>query len=321
MSELSKIFVSDLSDKQSFQTTFLAKNKSLLKDKKGNSYMSLLLSDASGDIDARAWDNVERYGESFHSGDIVEVKGIVQVYQNRKQIVVHKVEAFQGDVDLKDYLGATKESPEALYQQLLELVDQLTSEHLKQLILSVLTDPSLKPLILMAPAAKSIHHAKQGGLLEHIVSIGKLCFQVQAHYTHLNKDLLLFGAIFHDIGKIWELEITPTGIRYTDKGRLIGHLVMAVELVEKKASQIFNFPEDLKDICKHIVLGHHGKLEYGSPQLPKTPEAYVVWMLDYLDSKLDSMGSAMKRVDESGDWSVYSQLFERHFYLKTPKWD
>jgi len=138
---------------------------------------------------------------------------------------------------------------------------------------------------------------------------------IAQQYPHLNFDLLLFGAIFHDLGKIWELEWTNKGIRYTDKGRLVGHLVMSAELVEKKASQIFGFPEELVTVLKHIILSHHGKLEYGSPKVPMLLEAYVVWMIDDLDSKIDSI-SQFLRLDGSGegDWSSFNQLYSRHFF-------
>lgn len=318
---MEKVFVTDLQDKQSVQTTFLAKNKLLLTDKKGKNYMSLKLSDSTGDIDARAWDNVDRFEGTFQSGDIVQVKGVVQLYQNKKQLVVHKVELYDGSVDLTDYLRSSDTAPEEMLQSLLQIVEKIESQHIKQLITSVLSDPTIKPLLLLAPAAKSIHHARIGGLLEHILSISRLAEGIASHYSFLNLDLLIFGAIFHDIGKIWELETTDKGVRYTTKGRLIGHMVMAVELVEKKASQIFGFPEELKDMCKHIILGHHGKLEYGSPKLPQTMEAYVVWLLDEMDSKIDSIESIYKAHDGNDDWSAFSQLFERHFYLKRDRWD
>ena len=128
-------------------------------------------------------------------------------------------------------------------------------------------------------------------------------------------DLLIFGAIFHDLGKIWELEWTPKGIRYTDKGRLIGHLVMSTELVEKKASQILGFPEDLIDILKHIVLSHHGRLEFGSPKVPMLLEAYVVWMVDDLDSRVDSITQFLNQdTSGEGEWSSYHQMYARHFF-------
>ncbi len=317
---MEKVFISQLQDKQSVQSLFLAKGKTLLKDKKGKSYMSFLLSDSTGDVDAKAWDNVEQIGGQFESGDIILVKGTVQLYQNRKQIVIHKIERFEGEVDLKDYIQSSKSEPEELFLELLKIVETVESVALKTLILGTLSDPTIKPLLLVAPAAKSIHHAKFGGLLEHIVSIVKLAQLICKNYPQLNLDLLIYGAIFHDIGKIWELKIDEGGIRYTDRGRLLGHMLMACELVEKKTQSIFNFPPQLKDICKHMILSHHGKHEYGSPKLPQTLEAYVLWMLDEMDSKIDSIQTAMSLTQGDEPWSLYSQLFERNFYVKGNKW-
>lgn len=318
---MEKTFISDLQDKQVVTSTFLAKNKVLLRDKKGKSYLSFLLSDSTGEVDAKTWDNVEQIDGVFHSGDIVQVKGLVQVYQNRRQIIVHKLERHEGQVDLKDYIKGSDRNPEENLQELLQIIGTMKNAPLQQLILDTINDPTIKPLFLIAPAAKSIHHAKFGGLLEHILSVTKLTQLVCQNYPELNSDLLIYGAIFHDIGKIWELKIDDGGIQYTDKGRLIGHMVLAVELVEKKASRIFNFPEELKDVCKHMILGHHGKHEFGSPKLPQTLEAYMLWLLDEMDSKMDSLKSAMAVPGQNDGWSQFSTLFERHFYLKGNQWD
>lgn len=313
---MEKTFVTDLQDKQSLHTTFLAKNKILLTDKKGNQYISLYLSDKSGSVDAKIWDNIERMNNLFESGDIVVVKGQVQLFQNKKQVVIHKIDSVKDEViNYEDYVGETSRSPEEVFQELLQIVKKVESEHISQLITNTLNDPQIKEKLLKSPAAKSIHHVKIGGLLEHILSISKLMVFVAEQYPQLNFDLLVFGAIFHDLGKIWELEWTKKGIRYTDKGRLVGHLVMSAELVEKKASQILGFPEDLIVMLKHIILSHHGKLEYGSPKVPQLLEAYVVWMIDDFDSKVDAISQFMAN-DTSGDekWTSFNNLHARHFF-------
>lgn len=318
---MDKLFVSDLKEKQALHTTFLAKNKTLLTDKKGNQYISLYLSDRSGSVDAKIWDNIERMNNSFESGDIVMVKGQVQLFQNKKQVVIHKIDTIKDEqLNFEDYVGEIDRSPEEVLQELLQIVEKIQSAHIKQLILSTLNDPSIKDKLLKSPAAKSIHHVKVGGLIDHILSISQLMVFVAQQYPHLNFDLLVFGAIFHDLGKIWELEWTNKGIRYTDKGRLVGHLVMSAELVEKKASQILGFPEEEIMILKHIILAHHGKLEYGSPKVPMLLEAYVVWMIDDLDSKVDSITQFVNN-DSSGDetWTSFNQLYGRHFFKKNFK--
>ncbi|MBY0315984.1 MAG: HD domain-containing protein [Bdellovibrionales bacterium] len=319
--KVAKIFIADLKDKQAVATQFVARNKVLLKDKKGKAYISLLLSDCSGDMDSKIWDNVEAIDRAFESGDIVSVRGVVQLYQNRMQFIIHKLERFSGDTDMTQFLKKSNVEPEAIFLELQSIVASVKDHHVRQLLSDTITDEEIKPLLMISPAAKSVHHAKLGGLIEHIVSICRLANVVTPLYPAVNRDLVLFGAVFHDIGKIWEFKIDQGGISYTDQGRLIGHMAMGVELIERKASKIPQFPSALKDLCKHIVLSHHGKYEYGSPKLPQTLEAYVVWMLDDMDSKIDSIQSAMSIASHDANWSQHSQLFDRYFYLKGKQWD
>ncbi len=180
-------------------------------------------------------------------------------------------------------------------------------------------DPEIKPDLLRSPAAKSIHHATQGGLLEHILSICKIMEFLAGHYTFLSRDLLIFGAIFHDIGKVWELKLDQ-GIQYTDRGKLIGHMELACELIDRKSQKILGFTDELRDLCKHIVLSHHGKLEYGSPKRPKFLEALVVAMVDDLDSKVNTVKKFIDSERDSGQrWSSFNDLFERYFILDNLK--
>lgn len=312
---MEKIFIKDLQDKQTFHCHFLAKEKSLHTGKNGRSYLSLTLSDKSGSLDARVWDNVEEVDRAFQSGDIIRVKGQIQLFQNRRQAVVHRLEkAEEGSFSLADFLSGQPIDPEGLFRQLMGIVEGVYDSHVRQLIMDVLTDPSVRERLLKSPAAKTIHHAKAGGLLEHIVSICQVMRLLSSHYRQLNSDLLIFGAIFHDIGKIWELELRDDGIYYTDEGRLVGHLVLASEIVEKKASRILGFPENLKMVLKHIILSHHNLLEYGSPKRPKFLEALVVAMVDDLDSKIDTLSGVIGQ--ETDSWTKYNQLFDRYFYTK-----
>lgn len=245
----------------------LVKDKVLGMGKNGKAFLSLLLGDKTGHIDARIWDRVDEVSAQFETGDIIKVKGQVQVYNGRKQIIVHKLEKAQSeefnkaDFVIEDIAIDTH----ALYSELIAIVNEVQAPPIKQLLLDSLNDDEIKKLLLKAPAAKSIHHAKRGGLIEHIVSISKVMKMIASHYTYLNYDLLVFGAIFHDLGKVWELEINREQIQYSHKGRLLGHMQLACELIDKKSQRILGFPEDLREILKHIVLSHHGKLEYGSP--------------------------------------------------------
>lgn len=301
---------------------FLVKDKVKGIGKNGRSFLSLLIGDKTGHIDARVWDRVDEISELFEIGDIVSIKGQVQVYLNRKQIIIHKLEKLdQAQYVKEDFIiDDIAIDVHALYSELISIANEIQAPHIKQIILDSLQDDEIKALLLKAPAAKSIHHSKRGGLLEHAVSICKIMKMMASHYTYLSCDLLIFGAIFHDLGKVWELEINREQIQYTHKGRLLGHMQMACELIDKKSQRILGFPEDLREILKHIVLSHHGKLEYGSPVRPYIMEAFVVASIDELDSKMDAMFNFIKIERETGEpWSRYSEHFDRYFYLENLK--
>jgi 3'-5' exoribonuclease len=321
------LFIRDLQDKMNVASLFLVRDKALLTGKTGKSYISFTLSDSSGAVDAKVWEGAEALSESFQDGDVVTVKANVQVYQNRKQLIVQKIERIVPDLPglvLTDFIAKSRREPEEMMAELLMIAETIQDVHIKQVVLETLHDPEIRSRLLRAPAAKTIHHAWVGGLLDHIISICGLMKFIAKHYadqgSDLNADLLLFGAIFHDIGKIWELDPPPEGhvggIVYTDKGRLLGHMMMAVELVEKRASRVLGFPEELKDLLKHIIISHHGKIEFGSLKTPAFLEAHIVAAIDDLDSKISSIDQLIRGERNSGQrWSKFSPLYERHFLL------
>lgn len=317
---MEKQAVRDLKDKDAVDTLYLVKEKNVSIGKNGRPFMSMSLGDQTGSIDGRVWDRVEELNQEFEAGDIIRVKGQVQIFQGRKQLIVHRVEKIdQSTVQVEDFIPASGKNTEDMFMELLVIVRSMKNDHLRQLTLDVIEDPEIKPLFMKAPAAKTIHHAWRGGLLEHVLSISKILEFLATHYGNLNRDLLLFGGIFHDIGKVWELSYEGS-LGYTDKGRLLGHMLLACELVEKKASRILGFPEDLKDMCKHIILSHHGKLEYGSPKRPKFMEAMLVAMVDDLDSKMNTIQTFIESERNVGDkWSRYHDLFDRYFLLDNLK--
>ena len=308
-----KQYVKDLNFKDKVHTTFVAKNKSLLKDKNGNSFIVASLKDKSGSMTAMIWDNAESFDKAFASGDLVSVKGHVQNYNDKKQIVIHHIEKNEsGDLNMEDYFDKVDMNPQEMWKELVSIVDEIQNEQIKELIQNTFSSSDVKDRLLRFPAAKSIHHAKVGGLLEHILSISKTMKFYGKHYPFLDEDLLVFGAIYHDIGKLWELDMED-GFQYTTRGRLIGHMAIACELLDEKSSQILGFSQELKDKLKHIILSHHGRLEYGSPKRPKFLEALVVAMVDEIDSKIASMHEFLK--EESGtedEWTRYSKNFDRY---------
>ena len=314
-----KRFIREIKEKDHVQTVFLVTEKNSGTDRNGKVFLSLTLADSTGTLNGRMFEKAEGAVDLFETGDVIWVKGFVQLFQNRKQLIVHEIrKAVESEYKMSELVADLGGDPAKHLSDLVAIVDGLKDKYIRQLLLDTLQDPKLTPLLLKTPAAKSIHHAYRGGLIEHVHSIVDVMVTLAKHYPFLNPDLLIFGAIYHDLGKVYELDLTE-GIHYTQSGRLVGHMVLACELIVEKSAKIPGFPDDLKDVLKHIVLSHHGKLEYGSPKLPMIPEAIVVAMIDDLDSKMNTMFHFLKNEVESipstEKWSHYHPGFERYFYL------
>jgi len=315
-----KRFIRDIKEKDHVQTVFLVGEKNAGTDRNGKPFLSLKLGDSSGHINARMFEKVDSVVGNFEVGDVVWIKGFIQLFQSRKQLIIHELrKAASDEYKMEELLPDLGGDPQRHFVALQEVVNKLEDKFVRALLHAALGDAELQPLMLKAPAAKTIHHAYRGGLVEHVNSIVQMMLALADHYQFLNRDLLVFGAIFHDLGKVYELDLSE-GIHYTRRGRLVGHMVIACEIIECKAREIPDFPGDLLDVLKHIVLSHHGKLEYGSPKLPMIPEAIVAAMIDDLDSKLNTVHHFLKAeaesVPASEQWSHYHPGFERHFFLE-----
>lgn len=314
-----KKFIRDLKEKEHVQSVFLVNEKNSGVDRNGKPFMSLALSDSSGMLNARMFERADEAAAGFESGDVVWVKGFVQLFQNRKQMIVNDIrKAADSEYQMPDLIADLGGDPRAHFSGLMAVVETLENPFVKRLLQDTLHDGELQARILKAPAAKTIHHAYRGGLIEHVHSIVQVMESLSKHYPYLDRSLLIFGAIYHDLGKVYELDLSE-GIHYTQAGRLVGHMVLACEMIEKRADAIEGFPSDLRDILKHIVLSHHGKLEYGSPKLPMLPEAIIVAMIDELDSRMNTLFHFLKTevetVPAEQKWSNYHAGFERYFYL------
>lgn len=314
-----KKYIKDLKEKEHLQTVFLVTEKNAGADRNGKVFLSLTLADASGHINARMFEKAGEAAQTFEVGDAVKVKGFVQLFQNRKQMIVNEVrKATEAEYAMTELVAELGGDPREHMEQLLKLVKDLDNEHVRDLLLKTLQDSQVSALLLKAPAAKTIHHAYRGGLIEHIHSIAQVMVTMSQHYPFLDRNLLVFGAIYHDLGKIFELDLSE-GIHYTQSGRLVGHMVLATDMIERISQTMPAFPADLRDVLKHIVLAHHGKLEYGSPKLPMLPEAMVVAMIDDLDSKMNTLFHFLKNevqnVPPEEKWSHYHAGFERYFFL------
>jgi 3'-5' exoribonuclease len=312
-------YVKDLAPDSPVRSTFLVQSKERKITSTGGAYLDLSLQDTTGVISAKLWDYSERTTPAFEIDDIVQVEGHVESYRGTPQLRVRKITLFPvEEINLLDYLPRTRRDPEEMYSALLARVRGMSEGPLRSLLLSILEDPALAEKYKLAPAAMSYHHAFLGGLLEHVSSLVALADAVADHYPWLRRDLVLAGLVLHDIGKLEELNFSR-GFRYSTRGQLIGHISIALEMVQAKIQQIPNFPALLKDELEHIIISHHGKLEFGSPKEPMFAEAMVVSFLDEMDSKMEVVRAQYAAdKDRPGDWTGRNPALKREL-LKPPK--
>jgi 3'-5' exoribonuclease len=288
-------------------TGFFAVSAKQVRSKKdGSLYFALTLADGTGQAEARMWETAEA-GE-FAAGDVVKLRGQVCRYQDKFQINVERIrKAEAGEFELCDFVPKTERDVDELWAELNGYVDSFTDPHLKALLRSFLDDAEIATALREAPAAKSMHHAWLGGLLEHVVSLLGICDLAAKHYS-VHRDLLLTGAVLHDIGKLQELRWGTT-FDYTVEGQLLGHITIGVRMIEQKMAAIEGFPPALRMLVTHLVLSHHGRYEFGSPKLPMIPEALLLHYLDDMDAKMQTMHSEFARnvaagrgADEVTEW-------------------
>jgi len=306
-------FAADLNSEQSITTFFLVHEKEIRNTREGRPYLRLELGDRSGTIEARMWDQFELAAKDIGRDDFVKVNARVEIYRNRPQLSLQQVRlAKPEEVDLADFLPQTKENVEKLYAQLLEYAGSIVNPWLKKLVTGIICDPAIAAKFKRAPAAKVMHHAYLGGLIEHVLSLCGLAKQAAAHYPELDLDLLLTAAILHDVGKLDEL-CYERAISYTVEGQLLGHIMMEFESVSKAMDAIEGFPANLKTVVQHLLISHHGQYEFGSPKLPMIREALVFHYLDDLDSKLAAARAALAVDTGEPEWSAYSGALGRKF--------
>jgi 3'-5' exoribonuclease len=306
-------FVTELSSEQPITTFFLVHEKEVRNTREGRAYLRLELGDRSGTIEARMWDQFESIAKDINRDDFVKVQGRVEIYRNRPQLAVIQVRVARPDeIDLADYLPHTSADVEKMWADLLGYADSLQNPWLKKLVLQIVTDPGTAKCYKRAPAAKVMHHAFIGGLLEHVVGLCGMAKLVAQHYSELDVDLLLTVAILHDVGKLEEL-CYERAIGYTTPGQLLGHIVMELESVSRAMDQIEGFPAPLKTVVQHLLISHHGQYEFGSPKLPMIREAMVFHYLDDLDSKLAAVRNALASPSGDDEWSTYSPALGRKF--------
>ncbi len=313
---MKELYAKDIRENDSVEGFFLVRSKSLSVGKTGKSYIVTSLMDKTGELEGRVWDNAEAISERFDADDFVCVKGRASSYMGKIQLKINDIKKIDdADVDVEDFLPVSVVAPNEMFSQLSAIVETVSDPHIGKLLQLLFEDRPLMDAFRKAPAAKGMHHVYIGGLLEHVLSMCRLVDMISAHYgDKINRDLLIAGAIFHDIGKTRELSYSRS-FNYTDEGRLIGHITIGVEILDEKLRSIDGFPPELAMLLKHMLLSHHTEYAYGSPKRPKTLEATMLGYIDDMDAKINSIQSLIAGEDGSdSDWTAYHRLFERYIY-------
>lgn len=306
-------FVEKINAKDEVLSPFLVKYISTAEGKDGKSYLNLILADRTGEMEARKWHGAEHVIGQIRSGDVVIVNGKMNLFQGRLQLIISEISKLDdSQINREDYVQKAGTAPEKMYAELIDIVSTLDEIYIRDLLLSILHDPEIARRLKIWQAGKSIHHAYQSGLLEHILSCTKLAITLSPHYQ-VNTSYVVAGCVLHDLCKIYELTEGPV-VDYTEEGKLVGHLVKGLEIVDHFAAKMSHFPYNMKMHLKHILLAHHGEYEYGSPKTPSTSEAYLVHLIDLMDSKMSSMEQVKKNDHNTGHWSNFVKHLDRIVY-------
>ncbi len=314
---MDKVFVIDLVEGEPVTSFFLAKQVQVRQRRSGEPFLSLVLGDRTGEVAAVMWEGVEEASKALTEGDIVKVQGMFGTYQRERQITVTRLrKALPEEILPEDYLPRSQQDPAALLARLREAAEEMGEPSLKRLLGDLLADETFMAAFIAAPAAKSIHHAVLGGLLEHTVSVVGLCRLLAEYYPAADRDLLLAAAILHDVGKVRELTWDRV-FDYSDAGRLLGHITLGALLVQERIRGIPDFPEELAQRLLHCILSHHGELEWGSPRRPKTLEALILHYAEDLDGKVNSFLSFVETHPDPQHpgWTQFNKALDRYLYF------
>lgn len=310
-------FISDLKIGDLVETTFVVSEKQVKKKKNGQDYCTVTLQDRGGTIEGVLWTEVFEASGDFKEGEIVEVEGVLKEYRSARQLIVNslvKIEKDEGQ-DLSDYIKSTSKDIDSMFKEILAYIEGLESKYIKKLLSLFMDDKKFAEDYGTSTAAIRYHHAYQGGLLEHSLNVTKICDMAAGIYDNLNRDLLICGAILHDVGKIREYS-SGVNLKTTNRGRLLGHITIGYGWVLEKIEQIKGFPKDLADRLLHIILSHHGHLEFGSPKRPKILEAFIVYHADHLDGDIGGFNIIAENTSNENEWSEYARNFERPVFIK-----
>lgn len=312
---MTKIFVKEIQDRAQVDSIFLVKDKISAMAKNGKPYLTLRLMDKSGEIEGRVWDNADEVAATFDKDDFIAIRSKASVYMGKMQLIVALLKRVpDAAVNLADFLPESTRSIDEMISELDNLLESLNTPYLRRLMAAFREDEPFMALYRSAPAAKGMHHVYLGGLLEHSLSVASLVDRIIPQYENLNRDLLVVGALLHDVGKVREMAYSRA-FDYTDEGKLLGHITIGVEMIHEKIMAFDDFPPDMAMLLKHMILSHHGQYEYGSPKRPKTIEATVLNYLDDMDSKINGIQTHMnKELDNGARWTAYHRLYDRYYF-------
>jgi len=311
------LFVDQLVAGQQFQELFLVSRKTQAETKAGKPYLALSLMDRSGEVEARVWDNADQLAAQAEEGNFVLVQATAKPFREQMQLVVNNLRQVPDSaVNLEDFLPASSRPIAEMVQELENVLNNIGDQHLQRLLRIIFQGETLDKFH-RAPAAKKMHHAYIGGLLEHTLSIIGMAYKAAEHYPIIDRDMLVAGALLHDLAKIEEFDFTRPPFGYTDRGRLVGHLVLGVEKIRQAAQQVEGIDTEQVDRLMHMVLSHHGQYAFGSPVLPMTPEAILLNQLDDMDAKMNYLQGLQKKMQGDGwQWTDYQRHLERFLYLR-----
>lgn len=312
-------YIKDMRDGDNIRDVYLCRKKEIGKKQSGDDYFALTLTDKTGSVDGKIWNTANPAVGEFDGGDYVYVEGFIKLFNQRPQLTINRLRKCQeGEYDENEYLPCSEKDIGTMYRELMALIRSVGNPYLRQLLENIfINDKTGAKAFSEHSAAKTIHHAFKGGLLEHSLSVTKLCAGFAENYPFLNRDLLLTAAMIHDIGKLIELSNMPEN-DYTDEGQLLGHIYMGAEFVSRQIDDIPDFPQKLKNEVLHCILAHHGELEYGSPKKPALAEAMALSMADNLDAKMETLKELFSTAGDEG-WLGFQKSFESNV-RKTSTW-
>jgi 3'-5' exoribonuclease len=314
-------YIKDIREGDSVSGIYLCRKKEVGKKKTGDDYFALTLTDKTATVDGKVWNTNSSGIAEFDSGDYIYIEGTTNVFNQRLQIIINRLrKCSEGEYNPEDYVPSSSKNVNGMYRELTDIIASIKNHWLKELLEDIfVNDKAVAKAFVEHTAAKQIHHAFRGGLLEHTLSVTRNCIAFTENYPILNRDVLLTSSMVHDIGKIMELSDLPEN-DYTDEGQLLGHIYMGAEFVGKRIDKIEGFPQKLRNEIIHCILAHHGKLEFGSPKKPALAEAIALSMADDMDAKMETLGELFDTAQSDEGWLGFQRNFESNV-RKTGKYE